>query len=281
MKLRKHILFAVLFILVQGVTFAVTWFGFGYRYGSAQEARLSVLSEAILALMVLVYIRRYASWREAGYGEFSWRRLLWIAPLLLPAVLYAVYFLGKIASAGPSAQQLLGLAAVGVMTLLVGFAEETTFRGILLRGELAAGRNVFVAMIVSAVGFSLLHSVNVLGGLPASEVASQMFSTLMVGLCFAPLALLVGNLIPLVIWHFLWDFITLAPTQVPGLTLTPGPFEILRVSITPLQYVMTVIGWAAVFMLWRRGRFAQRSTHPSAGGAARQRRDTDDNFVAT
>lgn len=253
MKLKKHILFVLLFILVQGLTFAFTFYVMGYPYASAGEARFSAISEAILALMVLYYIRRYASWPAAGYEKFSWRRALWMAPLLLPVLLYAGYLSSAIASARPDGLAILGVAAVALMTLLVGFVEETTFRGILLRGELAY-RNVFVAMITSAIGFSLLHSVNVLAGMPPAEMLGQLRDTLIVGLCLAPLALLTGNLLPLVTWHFLWDFGGLVTTQVP-LAQTNALFESMKLAVIPLQYVMGVIGWVAVFALWRRGKF--------------------------
>jgi hypothetical protein len=253
-KLKKHVLFVLLFILVQGLTFAFTFYVMGYRYASAGEARFSAISEAILALMVLYYIRRYASWPAAGYGNFSWRRALWMAPLLLPVLIYAGYLSLAIASARPDGLAILGVAAVALMTLLVGFVEETTFRGILLRGEMAAGRNVFVAMIISAIGFSLLHSVNVFAGMPPAEMLGQLRVTLIVGLCLAPLALLTGNLIPLVIWHFLWDFGGLVTTQV-SLTQTNVLFESINLAVIPLQYAMGVIGWVAVFALWRRGKF--------------------------
>ena len=262
-KLKKHLLFVLLFILVQGLTFAFTYYVMGYRYASAGEARFSAISEAILALMVLYYIRRYASWPAAGYGKFSWRRALWMAPLLLPVLLYAGYLLSAIASARPEGLAILGVAAVALMTLLVGFVEETTFRGILLRGEMAY-RNVFVAMLVSAIGFSLLHSVNVFAGMAPAEMLGQLRATLIVGLCLAPLALLTGNLIPLVIWHFLWDFGGLVTTQV-SLTQTNVLFESINLAVIPLQYAMGVIGWVAVFALWRRGMFrAQGAAQASA-----------------
>lgn len=255
MKLRKHILFVLIFILVQGLTFAVTWYGFGFRYGSAQEARFSVISEAILALMVLYYIRRHASWRAAGYGVFN-GRALWMAPMLLPALLYGGYLFSTIAAARPSGLVLLGVATVTLMTLLVGFVEETAFRGILLRGELAAGRNVFVALLISTIGFSLLHSVNVFAGMAPAEMLGQLLDTLEIGLCLAPLALLAGNLIPLVIWHFLWDFSKLVLTQVP-LDRSNALFQSLHLAVTPLLYVMGVVGWIAVIVLWRRGAFSK------------------------
>lgn len=254
MKLQKHILFVLLFILIQGLTFAVTYYGFGFPYGSVGEARLSVISEFLLALLVLYYIRRYASWRQVGYGEFSWLRLLWFVPMLLPMLLLGVNFIIRLVSAGPSGSEMVVVLLAALMTLFVGFAEETMFRGILLRGEMAR-RNVLVAMLVSAIGFSLLHSVNVLGGIPVNAMLDQLSSTLIMGLTLTPMALLVGNLTPLVIWHFLYDFTRLAQSQVSAMDAVTGPFDIMFAVNLPVQYAMLVVGWVAVFVMWRKGKF--------------------------
>lgn len=128
------------------------------------------------------------------------------------------------------------------------------FRGILLRGALAR-YNVIASLLISAVGFSLLHSVNIFGGEPTNEVGSQMFATLMDGLFMAPIAILVGNLIQLIIAHFLWDFILLAPTQVASTEVSSGFFALAQASIIPIQYVLMIVAWIVVFIRWKQGKF--------------------------
>ena len=257
MKLRKYIQFAFLYIVIQAIGMAIMYYGLGAQYGSPEMTPIVFWSEVVLSLLVLYYIRRYASWREVGFGEFKWVRVLWIAPILLLSLVSLVNVFTMIASADPSSQEIIGVVIVGVMTLLVGFAEETMFRGILLRGAMAR-HNVFLAMLISAVGFSLLHSINIFGGEPATSVATQMFSTLLYGLFMAPMALLVGNLIPLIIAHFLWDFVLLAPGQVASITAAPVSYALAQSLIIPVQFVMMIAGWVAIYVLWRRGQFQNK-----------------------
>jgi hypothetical protein len=82
-----------------------------------------------------------------------------------------------------------------------------------------------------------------------------MFATLMDGLFMAPIAILVGNLIPLIIAHFLWDFILLAPTQVASTEVSSGFFALAQASIIPIQYVLMIVAWIVVFIRWKQGKF--------------------------
>jgi hypothetical protein len=170
-------------------------------------------------------------------------------------LLYGGYFLVTLAPAVTSGSLAIAVVVVGLVDLLVGFSDETLFGGILLRGEMEY-RNVFEAMLVSAVVFALFHLTNIFHA-PVNEVMSQIFSALMFGLCMAPLVLLVGNLTPLVIWHFIWDFVQETPSLIPELNSTASPFEMLKPAMPFIKMVMIVVGWVAVFVLWRRERFSR------------------------
>ena len=254
MKLRNYLLFAVIFIAVEALGMAIMYHGFGVEYGSERFPYYVIWTQLALAALVVFYVWKYASWKEVGYGKIQWVLMLWIAPSLLLGLVSGVIVLIMIASASPGTQEILGVVVIAVMTLLVGFAEETMFRGILLRGALAR-YNVFVAMLISAVGFSLLHSVNTLAGEPAGSVVGQMGSTLLNGLFAAPLALLIGNLAPLVLIHFLWDFSLLAPGAVASSGTPPTLYALAQGLSGPVEWVMAVVGWVVVFVLWRRGKF--------------------------
>ncbi len=78
-----------------------------------------------------------------------------------------------LATAPPSAAQWNQLAILGLIIFMVGTGEEFAFRGLLLRGVLNP-KNPLPALFLSALGFSLLHSVNIFGGEPAPTVAYQM-----------------------------------------------------------------------------------------------------------
>jgi hypothetical protein len=82
-----------------------------------------------------------------------------------------------------------------------------------------------------------------------------MVDTFLYGLFMAPLALLIGNLTPLILLHFLWDFVILSAGQITSAQGLPALFSLTQVLVNPIQWVMTVAAWVAVFMLWRRGEF--------------------------
>jgi len=258
--MKKHILFTLIGIAYIAVTSAIASRMVGgnpYEYASPLAIGLTFLQELGLVLMIVFYIQRYASWRKVGYGGTSLLRLLWIAPLLVPALIMAWNFILALGAAKPSGAVVAALVVVAAVDLMVGFAEDTLFRGILLRGEMEY-RNVFLAMLVSAIGFSLFHLTNLLIA-PPDMVFGQLGAALMVGLCLAPLALLVGDLKPLVIWHLIWDFVGEAPSVIPGLTMTNPIVGILKGGMPVIEMVMLVVGWVAVYVLWRKGHFRTES----------------------
>ncbi|HDN3454972.1 TPA: CPBP family intramembrane metalloprotease [Staphylococcus aureus] len=94
-------------------------------------------------------------------------------------------------------------------TALVGFSEELMFRGVLLK-VLLEKRNIKLAIFFSSFAFSLLHSVNYLGGLSLIGTLGQVLVTFITGVIFSCLFLLMNNIIPLIVYHFIWDFVSIA-----------------------------------------------------------------------
>lgn len=83
------------------------------------------------------------------------------------------------------------------------------YRGIVLHAFLTTNQ-VRWAMLVSAFGFSLLHVVNVFGGMLLLGVPTQLIMTFLFGFLLAPLMLKLNNIVPLMIFHWLWDFVVFA-----------------------------------------------------------------------
>ncbi len=87
---------------------------------------------------------------------------------------------------------------------LIAFGEEAMFRGVLLRRAITA-MPVAMAMFLSAISFAAFHFLNGLNGGPASDTFQQVAFAFIVGFALAPIALRLGNLWPLIIWHGLWN----------------------------------------------------------------------------
>lgn len=94
-------------------------------------------------------------------------------------------------------------------TLFVGFNEEVLFRGIILR-QLHPERHPYRAIVISAALFSSFHLLNLIAFIPLSAMVFQLGNTFLYGLFFALIALKLNNLWPLIFFHALWDFSSIA-----------------------------------------------------------------------
>ena len=105
-----------------------------------------------------------------------------------------------------------------VTALLIGFAEEAIFRGLMLTALTARGP--WTAAIVTSVLFGLSHSLNLLSGKSGAEILIQVAYALAVGFAFAATAFKTGLIWPLVLVHALIDF-----TSFLGKEGTPPAWE--------------------------------------------------------
>ena len=199
-----------------------------WLYGSAS---------LLLSIIAAVLLTRMGWWKIVGFRSPNQPRDLWYFVLpLLPAVINLII--------GLEVSSLVRLAEFFVITLLIGFAEETIFRGLMLNTLKAHG--VWRAAIITALLFGLSHALNGLAGKSMAETAAQIFYAVAFGFAFAALVLKKGILWPLVIVHFLIDFASFL--QRPDFTLATEWNILLVVA---LAVIFTVYG---VFVMLQKQR---------------------------
>lgn len=252
MKIPKYITFPLIFIISAGVFAFIQYYILGVPYATKKEAPIALVAEVFLCLLILYYVKKFASWKELGFGKFSLKSFLWILPLLLLNIASSIVLFTSVAQASPDKSIIFGIGITLFETFLIGFAEETMFRGVLLRGLLMK-HNVLLSIIVSSVGFSLLHSINIFAGYPFQSMINQLGATFMYGLLMAPLALLVKNMWPLIISHFLWDFVSLAKSQLPPTIQLSGSYAMFLLMIQFMQVVLLIVVWFVIFVRWKNG----------------------------
>lgn len=91
------------------------------------------------------------------------------------------------------------------LTLLVGFVEETLYRGLIFKTLLAKG--VKTAVITSSILFSVTHMLNAIGGQGTAETVLQVIYALLIGAVLVLLMLKNNNILPLMLFHFIHNFI--------------------------------------------------------------------------
>jgi len=134
--------------------------------------------------------------RKAESGSI--RKTLLFIPLLLaelPLILVGVDFKG-----------FTYVSVLAFFTLMVGISEELYFRGIILK-LLKDNFSVKQTIIISALVFGIGHSASILAGESIVEVLLQIINAIMFGILAAEIVILTKSLFPVIIWHFLFNFV--------------------------------------------------------------------------
>jgi len=201
--LKWAVLAAVGYIAIMAVGMFTTGHVFGYTYGNPEMIYVLVGFEAVMSVYAVIVARRLFGHWQCGFGPIHWRGLWWLVPnFLVMAALFAAAF-----STGTPG--IFGLVLlVIVTTCLVGFSEELMFRGIVLQGALRE-LGLAKAILLSSALFASLHAVNVLAFVPLDGMVQQLGLTFVFGLAMACYALRANSLVPMIVFHALWDMVQL------------------------------------------------------------------------
>ncbi|WNS46127.1 CPBP family intramembrane glutamic endopeptidase [Paenibacillus sp. MMS20-IR301] len=153
-----------------------------------------------IAIVLMLYFTLKRKWSLLGFRSLStipsgnW---IYYAPLLLILVINGIKGFREI-----SVSEVLVLL---LFTLLVGFVEESLYRGLILKTLLAKG--VTTAVITSSVLFGLTHILNSLSGQDVGQTILQIVYALLMGVVLALLVVKDNNIIPVILFHFLHNLL--------------------------------------------------------------------------
>jgi membrane protease YdiL (CAAX protease family) len=209
----------------------------GPSYTEIGKTSDSILRGLIIPLAICaVWTAGLATWfgwwrpvlREKPLGV-KW---MWAIPITLGLIVLVDIDWAQISSL--SGTYLL-LLAIG--TLLVGFNEETVYRGLSLVGFRGAYKEVYVWLATSIL-FGLLHGANLFLGQALVPTIQQIGFAFVLGSVFYVVRRVTGSLAVLMILHALWDF---------GSFTWMGAFAVTGVGPTALAGA----SWAGLLMAAR------------------------------
>jgi len=194
------------FMLV--ITFGMALSSFIYEapYGSLKMIQVLLPFQVALIVVCAFSISRYLSWREVVFKSINKKSLLWLAPVVLILLSVWFIFLINIRTISVEYSAWSNFILIGLVTLLVGISEELMFRGVLLQ-ILWHTQGPRKAVLISALLFSMLHSINIMGNHSLTNTLLQMITTFILGVYAAGVTLKIRNLVPMILFHWLWDFI--------------------------------------------------------------------------
>lgn len=216
----------------------------GVLYGTPEMLPWILPIELAMLVLLGFVTKRFFAFGAVGLGRVPGRGrwidgFLVMIPVVIAGWLLGVWFM-ELSPQGWAHLNLGGLL-LGILGIgMVGISEEWMFRGLLLHhfAELKGWKATLsrfsqwlmarglaqrdwsemeskaTGVAVSAVLFSLLHAINVLGGYPPAAVGYQLIGTLAFGVCFGVLACWLPSIRPLMAWHFLWDYFMIVGNYV-------------------------------------------------------------------
>lgn len=195
----------------------------------------ALLPMQLIAVIFCCVVVRNFGWRNAGFGRIRWSGMVWLLPSWVVLALIA-WNLSEVLTF----EDLINLGTevlflIVVTPLLIAFGEEVLFRGILLRGAMTQ-LTLPPAMATSAVLFGAFHVVNGFGEQDVAGTSQQVLFAVLVGFYLAPIAVRIGNLWPLIIWHWLWN-IAVFLSQDAGVL---HPFVLIGIA---MQVVISIWLW--------------------------------------
>ncbi|AOZ92602.1 CPBP family intramembrane glutamic endopeptidase [Paenibacillus crassostreae] len=183
-----------------------------------------------ISLILIIYLTWRRKWHDIGFQSLAnipKRHWLLYTPLIVVLVVIS----------------LDGFKEVTVsevfyfifFTLLVGFVEETVYRGLILKTLL--NKSIRVAVITSSILFSLTHLLNVMSGQSMEQTLLQLVYALVMGVVLALLMIKNANIWPLITFHFLHNLIQFLGNEQ---STTLG-YDIIVILILIIQCVWLMV----------------------------------------
>ncbi|MBM6700690.1 CPBP family intramembrane metalloprotease, partial [Bifidobacterium pullorum subsp. saeculare] len=89
--------------------------------------------------------------------------------------------------------------------ILIGFVEESIYRGIMIK--ILLPRGILPAILTSSILFSVTHMLNLLSGQSLGQTGLQLAYSFLIGIVLAQLFIKTGNILPLILFHSLHNLI--------------------------------------------------------------------------
>jgi uncharacterized protein len=209
------------FVAILEVMVIVVYLALGTiaHFTNLSNIGLEGIANLVLTIIAVSLLSFMGWWHLVGFRppDQPTDLLYFIVPFL-PAVISLV--------AGVELKNVLVVTQLLIITLMIGFAEEAIFRGLMLNA--LKPRGDWTAAIVTSSLFALSHSLNVLSGKNLADVVVQILYALAIGFAFAALVLRKGIIWPLVLAHFLIDF----TAMIGEADFSPVLNSVLGVAIT-------------------------------------------------
>lgn len=211
-----------------------------------------VMAQGIAFLVMAIIITIYMRKRDASLGIFGFKgmNMLQAKAVLFYVPLLVIVMVQPIIGGFNTSLSVTDIIIILLFSLLVGYTEESIFRGILRERLRPKGAAFFI--VFSSLFFGILHMANAFNGSGFLHIFLQVVNALLVGFILALIIEATNSIFPLILFHFLFD----ALAQLTSNSIIEQ--EVLAVSILNTLYLL--YGIYLVYILLKRKRTAIHAT---------------------
>ncbi|MFF3063434.1 CPBP family intramembrane glutamic endopeptidase [Oerskovia sp. NPDC057915] len=229
------VVFVVYCVIVIGLM-RISGVGYEHFFDTTGDTMRAVVLPLAAGAVWLVAFLVWARWdhvfRDARRLPTGW--FLWSLPALL--VLVAVLHLAGLDWTLFAPEHVL---AVLLASLLVGFTEETLFRGVVLRAMRQGDRSEGMAILWTTLWFGAFHLTNLLLNEPGAVV--QIFFAALTGTALYLARRGTGTILAAMTLHALWDFSTFLAGVHMSDSAATNVANVLVTIVYPLAAVTLVV----------------------------------------
>ncbi|WP_342560567.1 type II CAAX endopeptidase family protein [Psychrobacillus sp. FSL W7-1457] len=179
------------------------------------------------ALVLIIYFTWKRKWTYFGFKRVVIRKS-WYSYFPLFLILIVLCFQGF------SFQPIETIIFFVGFAILVGFVEESIYRGIMIKILLPLG--MLPAILTSSILFSVTHMLNLLSGQSLGQTGLQLIYSLLIGIVLAQLFVKTENIYPLILFHGLHNLLQFLGNGESSVILDTTVIGILVIAITVLAF---------------------------------------------
>ena len=201
---------------------------------------------------IVYIIKKFYKLENIGFSKINKDKLVWFVPyvfILIPMIYKFIEGICKNISYF-NGTTLMSIVLIFIGTAIAGFSEEVMFRGMLLN-TLKGKIPLISTMIISSLGFSVMHITTIFAGKTLIEALVNVIVSSLLGFSFVPLAIILNNILPLAIFHTLWNFIIIASSTM-GISISKA-----YLFCNPINIIISIILWTIIIKKQRKSTFSK------------------------
>lgn len=170
---------------------------------------------------IVYIIKKFYKLENIGFSKIKKDKLVWFIPYIFILISMLYKFIEGIYKN-------------------ISYFNSTTLISIVL---------IFIGTVIA--GFSVMHITTIFAGKTLIQALVNVIASSLLGFAFVPLAIILNNILPLAIFHTLWNFIIIASSTM-GINISK-----VYLFCNPINIIISIILWTIIIKKQKKNTFSK------------------------